>query len=154
MPDGVTVEFNVHFARGPAGRREAVPGKPPAGPDLPAGSVSRVARLMALAIRCEELVRRGDVADYADLARLGHVTRARMTQIMNLLNLSPDIQEEILFLPRTTKGRDPIGERDLRRITAVVDWRKQRRIWRELITANDRLTCLRDVTSVRDLPIR
>ncbi len=132
MPDGVTVEFNVHFARGPAGRREALPGEAPTNPAVPAGSVPRVARLMALAIRCEELVRRGNVADYADLARLGHVTRARMTQIMNLLNLAPDIQEEILFLPPTTNGRDPIGERDLRPIAADVDWRSQRRLWRTL----------------------
>jgi hypothetical protein len=101
MRDGVTVEFDVHFARGSAGRREVLPGEAPAGLDLPAGSVPRVSKLMALAIRCEELVRRGEVADYADLGRLGHVTRARMTQIMNLLNLAPDIQEEILFLPRT-----------------------------------------------------
>ena len=129
MHDGVTVEFDVHFARGSAGRREIVPGEASAKPDLPAGSVPRVARLMALAIRCEELVRRGEVADYAELARLGHVTRARMTQIINLLNLAPDIQEEILFLPPTTKGRDRIGERDLRPITAVVDWRVQRQMW-------------------------
>lgn len=133
MRDGVTVEFDVHFARGSTGRREVLPGEAPAGLDLPEGSVPRVAKLMALAIRCEELVRRGGVADYADLARLGHVTRARMTQIMNLLNLAPDIQEEILFLPRTTKGRDPIGERDLRPITAVADWRVQRSLWRELL---------------------
>jgi len=119
MRDGVTVEFDVHFARGRAGRREVLPGKPPAKPELPEGSVPRVARLMALAIRCEELVRRGEVADYADLARLGHVSRARLTQIVNLLNLAPNLQEEILFLPRTTKGRDPIGERDLRPIHLV-----------------------------------
>jgi len=132
MPDGLTVEFNVHFARGAAGRRELMPGEAPTKPDLPTGSVSRVARLMALAVRCEELVRSGEVADYADLARLGHVTRARMTQIMNLLNLAPDIQEEILFLPRTTSGRDPIGERDLRSICSVADWKRQRRLWQEL----------------------
>jgi hypothetical protein len=132
MRDGVTVEFDVHFARGSAGRREVLPGEAPAGLDLPAGSVPRVSKLMALAIRCEELVRRGEVADYADLGRLGHVTRARMTQIMNLLNLAPDIQEEILFLPRTTKGRDPIGERDLRPICALADWTRQRRLWQEL----------------------
>ena len=132
MPDGVTVEFDIHFARGSAGRREVRPGAPPAKPALPAGSTPRVARLMALAIRCEELVRRGDVADYADLARLGHVTRARMTQIMNLLNLAPDIQEEILFLPRTTSGCDPIGERDVRPICAAADWKEQRRLWQRL----------------------
>lgn len=132
MSDGVTVEFNVHFARGSAGRREIVSGGTPAKPDLPVGSVQRVARLMALAIHCEELVRRGEVTDYADLARPGHVTRARMSQIINLLNLAPDIQEEILFLPRITKGRDPIGERILRPICVIADWKEQRSRWRKL----------------------
>jgi len=132
MPDGLTVEFSVHFARGSAGRRKILPGEPPAALDLPEGSVPRVAKLMALAIHCENLVRRGEVVDYADLARLGHVTRARMTQIMNLLNLSPDIQEEILFLPRTTGGRDRISERDLRPACGVMDWKKQRQLWQEL----------------------
>ena len=134
MRDGLTVEFNVHFARGSAGRREVRRGEPAAKPELPAGAVPRVARLMALAIRCEDLLHRGEVADYAELARLGHVTRARMTQIMNLLNLAPDIQEEILFLPRTTSGRDPIGERDLRSIATVANWRKQRQMWQAVRT--------------------
>jgi hypothetical protein len=88
-----------------------------------------VAKLMALAIRFEQLVADGVVADYAELSQLGHVTRARMTQIMNLLHLAPDIQESILFLPRVEAGRDPVTERDLHPITAVTDWRKQRRMW-------------------------
>ena len=71
----------------------------------------------------------GVVTDYAELARLGHVTRARMSQIMSLLQLAPDIQEAILFLPLVTSGRDPITERDLRPIVAEVDWREQRRMW-------------------------
>jgi hypothetical protein len=37
------------------------------------------------------MIERGEVRDYADLARLGYVTRARLTQIMNLLLLAPDI---------------------------------------------------------------
>lgn len=132
MSDGLTVEFDVHFARGAAGRREVRVGEASPKPDLPEGSVPRVSRLMALAIRCEELVRRGDVSDYAELSRLGHVTRARMTQIMNLLNLAPDIQEAILFLPRTTRGCDAIGERHLRPICVVADWKKQRQMWQQL----------------------
>ncbi|MEK6675069.1 MAG: hypothetical protein AABZ47_05365 [Planctomycetota bacterium] len=135
MRDGLTVEFDVHFTRGSAGRREIVTGEAPSKLELPEGSVPRVTRLMALAIRCEELIRCGEVTDYAELARLGHVTRARMTQIMNLLHLAPSIQEEILFLPRTTKGRDPIGERDLRPITAIVDWRTKRRMWEALLAS-------------------
>lgn len=132
MSDRLTVEFDVHFARGAAGRREVRVGEAPPKPDLSEGSVPRVSRLMALAIRCEELVRRGEVTDYADLARLGHVTRARTTQIMNLLNLAPDIQEAILFLPRTTRGCDAIGERHLRSICIVADWKKQRKLWQQL----------------------
>jgi hypothetical protein len=87
---------------------------------------------MALAIRFDRLIRDGVVADQAELARLGHVTRARLTQIMNLLNLAPDLQEAILFLPRVECGRDPVTERDVRPITAVVDWREQRQQWQRL----------------------
>ena len=132
MRDGLTVEFDIHVARGSRGRRVVLPGKAPITLELPSGSVPRVARLMALAIRCEDLVRRGEITDYADAARLGHVTRARMSQIMNLLNLAPGIQEEILFLPRTTQGRDVIGERDVRPLCILVDWKTQRHLWRQL----------------------
>lgn len=52
--------------------------------------------------------RHTDARDYADLARLGHVTRPRLTQIMELFLLAPDIQEEILFLPAVTSGDDLI----------------------------------------------
>ena len=93
------------------------------------GRVPRVARLLALAHRFEKLIRDGEVRDYADLARLGHVTRARLTQIMNLLNLAPDIQEAILFLPAVTTGDDPIHERQSRTIVKVLDWGRQRRMW-------------------------
>ena len=134
MRGGLTVEFDIHFARGAAGRRQMASGESPPEADRPVGSVPRVARLMALAIRCEELVRSGEVTDYAQLASLGHITRARMSQIMNLLNLSPDIQEAILFLPRTERGRDPIGERDLRPICCIVDWKHQRKLWKQFET--------------------
>jgi hypothetical protein len=50
---------------------------------------------------------------------------------MSLLSLAPDIQEEILFLSATEKGRDRINESDLRPIAAELDWRKQRRMWRQ-----------------------
>jgi hypothetical protein len=84
---------------------------------------------MALAIRLDQLIRDGVVADQAELARLGRVSRARLTQIMNLLCLSPDIQEEVLFLPCVESGREPVSERDLRPIAAVVDWEGQREMW-------------------------
>ena len=102
---------------------------------LSLGRVPRVARLMALALRLDDLVRTGQVASYSALASLGQVTRARVCQIMNLLHLAPDIQEALLFLPRTQRGRDPILLADLQPIAATLDWRKQRRLWRQLLPA-------------------
>ena len=52
---------------------------------------------MALAIHFEGLLANGEVTDMADLARLGHVSRARITQIMNLRLLAPEIQKDLLF---------------------------------------------------------
>jgi hypothetical protein len=91
-----------------------------------------VSKLMALAIRFDGLLRDGVVTDQAELSRLGHVSRARVTQIMNLLHLAPNIQEELLFLPLIERGRDSILERHLRPIAAVAEWRKQRRMWKDL----------------------
>jgi len=129
---GFTVECKVHFRKGRCGRKRLRRGERPRPTPVPLGNIPRVSRLMALAIRFQRLIDEGAVQDYADLARLGQVTRARITQIMNLLHLAPDIQEEILFLPRTLKGHDPITERKLRPITAEPDWEKQRRMWREI----------------------
>ncbi len=95
-------------------------------PSVPRGRVPRVSRLLALALRLDELVRAGLVDDYATLAELAHVSRARISQIMNLLVLAPGIQETLLFLPRTVRGRDPIHLRQLQPLAAVLDWRQQR----------------------------
>ncbi len=96
------------------------------------GRVPRVARLMALAIHFDRLIREGKVTDQSELARLVHVTQPRMTQIMNLNHLAPDIQEELLHLPAVVSGREPITERDLRAITAEVDWHMKRALWGQL----------------------
>ena len=63
------------------------------------------------------------------------MTRARVSQILNLLYLAPDLQEALLFLPLTQRGRDPIILSDLMPIAAAFDWRKQRRLWRQLLPA-------------------
>jgi hypothetical protein len=131
--EGLTIHRRAHFKTGGSGRKRMVPGVAPEAPVVEGGHVPRLARLMALAIRFDRLVHDGQVADYADLARLGHVTRARMTQIINLQNLAPDIQETILELPRTVGGRDPISERQARRVAAEPDWRKQRLLWQRMI---------------------
>jgi hypothetical protein len=122
----------VHFQRGGRGSRKELRSGVEAVP-LPPGRVPRVARLMALALRFDELVRTGEINSYSELAVLGHVTRARVCQIMNLLHLASDIQEALLFLPPTQRGRDPIILADLMPIAALIDWRKQRRRWRQLL---------------------
>jgi hypothetical protein len=94
--------------------------------------VPRVSRLVALAHRLDELVSTGVVADYATLAELAHVSRARISQILTLLVLAPDIQEALLFLPRTLRGRDPIHLRELQPLAAVLDWEQQRNLWSRL----------------------
>jgi hypothetical protein len=124
----LTVECDVHFRQRHRGRKEMQVGAD-ARPALPPGRIPRVARLMALAIRFDGLVRSGAVRDYADLARLGRVTRARMSQIMSLLNLSPQIQESILFLAPVLQGCDPLVLRDVLPITLQPDWRRQGRMW-------------------------
>lgn len=139
----LTVTAKFHVVRGQRSRKELRPGDAPAR-DVPA-RLPRVAKLMALAIRFEGMVRDGVVADYAELARLGHITRARMSQIMSLLHLAPDIQEALLFLPRITSGKDRITERDVRPIAATPDWRKQRAIWSEALAGRDLQTDLADL---------
>ena len=90
---------------------------------------ARIGCLVALAHRFEGLLQSGVVKDYAELARLGHVTRARVTQIMNLLNLAPEIQEYLLFL--AADGQE-VTERDLRRVAAEVRWDRQRAMFGSL----------------------
>ena len=112
-------------------RRQREDALPPTPHPLPAGRVPRIARLMALAIRLEQLLDSGTVADAATLARLGHVSRARITQILNLRLLAPDLQEALLFWPRIAHGREPLVLRDLQPLAAVLDWAEQRRWWHE-----------------------
>jgi hypothetical protein len=100
---------------------------------IPTSRVPRISRLMALAIRFEDLIKAGRIADYSELAQLGHVSRARITQIMNLLLLAPDIQEHILFLSPTKHGRDPIHLARLQPIASTLDWSQQRRLWAALV---------------------
>jgi hypothetical protein len=122
------VEEPVHFGRGGRGGRKGLEaGKAAELP--PAGRVPRVSRLMALAIKVEGLIRDGVVKDYADVARLGGVSRARVSQITNLLLLAPDLQAQLLFLPAVLKGRDPVTLKDLQPIALTADWKKQRKLW-------------------------
>jgi hypothetical protein len=129
----LTFKTQVHFHRAEKGAMELRRGEAPALSPASTGRVPTIARLMALAIRFDGLLARGEVKDYAELARLGYVSRARVTQIMNLLQLAPDIQERILFSPAVQDGRDPVKEWQVRPVAAEVDWGRQRGMWREVL---------------------
>jgi hypothetical protein len=131
MTTSVTIEKDVLFRRQARGHRElrARTTTPPA---VPAPErIPRLARLMALAIRFDGLLQSGRVRDQAELAQLGQVTRARVSQILSLVHLAPDIQEEILFLRGGRRGVDCLLA-DMRAIAVVSDWSGQRRRWRKL----------------------
>lgn len=109
----ITIETPIHFKRTKAGRKKLAAGNPEPIKPEPPDPIPRIARLMALAIHFDGLIRQGIVRDYADLARLGGVSRARITQIMNLLNLPPWKQEELLFL-EGGPGCAGVTEREMR----------------------------------------
>jgi hypothetical protein len=140
MSTPLTIQCSFHIDRQAKGRKELEPGPLPQRP-CATGRVPRVARVMALALRFEGLIRQGAVKDYAELARLGHVTRARVSQVMNLLNLAPEIQEALLFLPLTQRGRDPMILAQLQPIASSPDWRKQRLLWKALASRAGTTPC-------------
>jgi hypothetical protein len=125
------ITYGLDFVAGrQSGRDNEIPSsdRPISGGEAAGPSIPRIARLMALALRFEGLLQAATIRDYAELACLGRVTRARMTQIMKLLNLAPDIQERILFLP-VLKG---LNERSLRPIAGRIDWDEQRSLFEKL----------------------
>ncbi len=94
--------------------------------------VPRITRLLALALKFEGMVRSGVVGNYTVLAQLGQVSRSRLTQVGNLLNLAPDIQEEILFLRTEEAEQLRISEASVRKLSAILEWGEQRAHWRRL----------------------
>jgi len=94
--------------------------------------VPRVARLLALAHKFQGMLDGGEVESMAELARLGRVSRARITQIMDLLLLAPEIQEEVLL------GRLELGLRELLLVAHENDWQEQRRAWTRRGMGEDR----------------
>jgi hypothetical protein len=126
-PNTFTRRVHIHLGRHT--RREVRSGPTP---ERPEGRTPRIAKLMALAIHFEDMVARGQIEDYATVARIGQVSRARVTQIVNLALLAPDIQEEILFLPKTRRNRDVLNTTVLQPLAREHDWQRQRAMWARL----------------------
>lgn len=110
----------------------------PARPErqLKLGRVPAVSRTMALAIAYQELARERKLSSYEELAKLGRLTRSRVSQILLLTNLAPAIQEELLLLPRRLSGPERISESQLRNLAKRVDWGEQIAVFRSLWDAS------------------
>jgi hypothetical protein len=125
-PIGVTLEFML------SGKPSLAGDKQPA----TAERIPRIAKLLALAIQFEGMLQQGQIHNCAAIARAGHVSRARLSQLLSLLDLAPTIQEQILFLSCPAQAPDPIRERALRSVTKVVRWDEQRRHFAGLLTSS------------------
>ena len=129
----VTVKRKLNVSIASRGRIAIRPHDPNAEPPRPrpTNRTPRISKLMALAIRFDEMLRNGEASDTIELARRGHVTQPRMSQIMALNQLAPDIQEVLLNLP-ATKGKPEIHEKRLRPIAAMLTWKEQRAAWKQI----------------------
>jgi hypothetical protein len=133
MSMSIVIERTIPF-----GRRGRVANQPPPADErqppttVAPPRVPRIARLMALALHIETLLQTGTVSSYAEVARLGHVSRARVSQILSLVQLAPDLQVQLLFLKRPADGREPWPLRHVLSVAALLDWSQQRRRWRKL----------------------
>ena len=112
-------------------RGRALPPLLPRPAGEPVGRPPRVARLVALAHKLEALVHSGQVKDYGELARLAHVSPARIAQIVLLGQLAPEIQDYVLFLPAEHAGL--ITEQQLRAIARELRWDRQRDRFEKLL---------------------
>jgi hypothetical protein len=122
----VKIEFAVAFRRVPAPLTLAAEPAPE-----PTGKAPRIARLLALAHKLDALLRSGPITGYGELARLGHISPARLSQIMVLLHLAPSIQEYVLFLaPADTRFVSELG---LRKIAREPRWDRQRKLFEQLL---------------------
>ncbi len=121
-------QFQIYPTARSAARRVGQPGAP----RVVGGRLPRITQVLALAMQFREMIRSGDARDCADLARLGGLTRERISQIMKLLWLAPDIQMDILYLPPTPGGRYPICEVAMRKVADRLAWPEQQEEWLRL----------------------
>lgn len=139
-PGPVRVRFQVQFSRGPRGQRGGRHANPAStGPDpvttraevnmgpspkpATALTVPKITRMLVLGYHFERLVREEKVKNYAGIARLTGLSRARVTQVVDLTLLSPGVQEGILCRPLDVPGELPADERTSRSPSRVKLWR-------------------------------
>ncbi len=110
----------------------------------PPARIPRIARLMALAIHYQEMLRTGEATDMIELSRRAKVSQPRMSQIMALNLLAPDIQTALLDLPPQSKGKPFLHEKRIRPITAMLEWTEQRVAWQQILVAKKAVSARKD----------
>ena len=106
----------------------------PAPAPEPVYRAARVAHMLALAHTLQNDIDDGIYETRAEVARRLGLTRARITQLLSLVMLAPDIQEDILFMD-AVDGNEPLSTRALRPLVAMSSWDAQREAWRSLRAA-------------------
>lgn len=119
----MSLKIDVHFAPCSSSHRILRNGRQPS--HSKSTRLPRVTRLMALAVKYERLLADGTVGTHKELAALAGVERSHISTILRFRLLAPTIQEWLLNLPETEKGKDPIGMIQLRSIAAIPSWDKQ-----------------------------
>ena len=110
------------------GRRVTLAETPPPPKPEPVRRPAKVAQQLALAHHLQAAIDRGAIADRADVARKLGLTRARVTQLLDLLLLAPDLQAAVLAM-ETVDGTEPMAERTLRAVAHAGTWAEQRAAW-------------------------
>lgn len=93
---------------------------------------ARVAIMLAVAHKIAAAIARGQLRGQSDAAQRLRVTRARVTQLLGLLTLAPDLQERVLFL-EAVDDVEPLTEQAFRKVTRALRWAEQRAISRSLL---------------------
>ena len=127
------VEFQVHFQTGYRGRRHLRKGTSSKEPERLNEDLPRLTRLLALAHRWNRLIEEGVVTNYSEISRMMGLSRARVTQIMDLMYLSPKIQENVLLPRSNRKPVSTVPERLMRQINKTPEWADQRKLWQNLL---------------------
>jgi hypothetical protein len=122
VTSGTMVTGKLHCVR--KGHTKRFVETPPVVPE-PVRRPARVAIMLALAHKIQQAIDRGAVRDRAEVARRLGLTRARVTQLLNLTLLAPDVQERILFA-ESVDGVEPMGERAHRSRLRHLLWSRQR----------------------------
>lgn len=92
---------------------------------------ARIALTLALAHSIERMISERRVVDQAEVARRLGLTRARITHLVRLTFLAPDLQERVLDM-EAVDGCEPLSERALRQIANLLSWQAQRLSWSEM----------------------